>query len=224
MQKIPINLYDKFGALINVNRLGEKVHKLANLMKLENWEEIHDYLLAYWPNGQLTEIYKPNNNSFKSGLSTVGNMMLIDQQKYLPYDNLVKMDRASMHSSLETRAPFLDHNIVSFIWSTPDKWRLENKKGKKILREILYKYVPCNLVDRPKQGFGVPVNHWLKGPLKEWAEDLLSKSNLPDDGLINGKIVRKIWFEHQNNKFDWNLRIWPILIWQMWSQQKGINT
>ena len=96
-----------------------------------------------------------------------------------------------MSQSLETRAPLLDHKIAEFAWSLPSEMRIDNKGGKRLLREVLYKYVPENLVDRPKQGFGLPVNKWLRNELKDWAMDLLCVDNLPDDGLINGKLVRK---------------------------------
>ena len=93
---------------------------------------------------------------------------------------------------------------------------IEKNNGKRILREILYKYVPQNLVDRPKQGFGMPVNDWLRGPLREWTEDLISTKNLPSDGLLNGDLVRKIWSEHLSGSRNWEYKIWPVVMWQQW--------
>ena len=100
--------------------------------------------------------------------------------------------------------------------SLPTNYRLNNNNGKRILKEVLYKYVPKNLVDRPKQGFGMPVNEWLRGPLRDWAEDLLSKSKLPDEDLLNGYLVRKTWDEHISGTRNWEYKLWPVLMWQQW--------
>ena len=142
--------------------------------------------------------------------------MLADQLQYLPNDILVKGDRASMSFGLETRAPFLDYKVAEFAWSLPRNFRIHNNNGKRILREILYKYVPQNLIDRPKQGFGMPVNEWLRGPLKEWADDLFSKSKLPADGILDGDQVRLIWDQHISGSRNWEYKLWPVLMWQQW--------
>ena len=148
-------------------------------------------------------------------------MMLADQLSYLPNDILVKGDRAAMSQSLETRSPFLDHHLSDFAWSTPLEWRIKNNKGKHILRDILYKHVPKKLIDRPKQGFGLPVNEWIRGPLKDWAINLVDKKNLPKDGFINGELARKILNEHLSHKRNWDYRLWPILMWQQWNIERG---
>ena len=149
--------------------------------------------------------------------------MLADQLNYLPNDILVKGDRASMSVGLEVRAPLLDHKITEFAWSLPRNFRMGNNCGKRILREILYKYVPKDLVHRPKQGFGMPVNDWLRGPLREWAEDLISIKNLPNDGLLNGDLVRKVWSEHLLGSRNWEYKLWPVLMWQQWQINSKIR-
>ena len=148
--------------------------------------------------------------------------MLSDQLNYLPNDILVKVDRAAMYVSLETRAPLLDHHLAQFAWSIPLDWKIDNKGGKKILREILYDFIPSNLVDRPKQGFGLPVNEWLRGPLKDWALNLFDKKYLPNDGMIDGKLARHTLDEHIKNIRNWDYKLWPLLMWQQWNVNKGL--
>ena len=140
-------------------------------------------------------------------------MILADQLNYLPNDILVKVDRSLMSRSLETRALLLDHVLTEFAWSTSLEWKVDKKGGKKTLREILYSYVPNNLIDRPKQGFGFLVNEWLSGPLKDWAINLFDKKNLPNDGMINVDLTRKTLDEHLKNTRNWDYRLWPILMW-----------
>ena len=115
----------------------------------------------------------------------------------------------------------LDHLLAEFAWSIPLKWRIDKRGGKEFFRDILYNYVPEKLIDRPKQGFGLPVNEWIRGPLKEWTLELMDKKNLPDDGLINGKLARKTLDEHLKDNRNWGYRIWPILMWQQWNKSKG---
>ena len=119
--------------------------------------------------------------------------MYLDQINYLPNDILTKVDRATMSTSLEARLPFLDYKLVEFSWTIPESQKIVNGKGKWLLRQLLYKYVPEDIIDGPKKGFAVPLNYWLKGPLKEWADDLLSKSNLDKHNIFNEKAVRNLW-------------------------------
>ena len=148
--------------------------------------------------------------------------MLADQLNYLPNDILVKVDRAAMSVSLETRAPLLDHNLAEFAWSIPLDWKIDKNGGKRILRDILYDLVPSKLIDRPKQGFGLPVNEWLRGPLKDWALHLFDKKYLPDDGMIDGKLARQTLDEHLKNYRNWDYKLWPLLMWQQWNINKGL--
>jgi asparagine synthase (glutamine-hydrolysing) len=155
-------------------------------------------------------------------LSNVGDierMMAIDMVSYLPDDILVKVDRAAMGVSLETRVPFLDHHIVEFASQIPLSMKLKNGVGKAILRDVLYRYVPKELIERPKMGFGIPVSDWLKGPLKEWAEELLGESRLVSQGFFYPGIVRKMWSEHLSGTRNWQSQLWVVLMFQAWLEE-----
>lgn len=209
-------LINQIGSLVNFKRLGDKLHKASEIIPMENLQDFYEALTTYWSDNTIIGNAKTNTINFTHQLGDIENMMLADQLNYLPNDILVKGDRASMSFGLETRAPFLDRKVTEFAWSLPTNYRLNNNNGKRILKEILYKYVPKNLVDRPKQGFGMPVNEWLRGPLRDWAEDLLSKSKLPDEDLLNGYLVRKTWDEHISGTRNWEYKLWPVLMWQQW--------
>ena len=152
-------------------------------------------------------------------LSIEERMMYLDTQNYLTNDILFKVDRASMSNSLETRAPFLDKDIFNFSSSLPLSKKIKNGKGKKILRELLKDKIPSGLVDRPKAGFSIPIGDWIKGPLIDWSEDLLSKNSVEKSGYLNFKNVEKIWKNHKNGYDNSNL-IWSILVFQQWLKNR----
>jgi len=143
-------------------------------------------------------------------------MQYLDQTTYLPNDILTKVDRASMSVGLEARVPFLDPRLVDFSWSIPDHLKVKNDQGKTLLREILYNYVPRELMDRPKQGFSIPLADWLRGPLREWADDLLNENRLKSDGFFNPSIVREKWKIHLDGRDGWHYHLWDILMFQCW--------
>jgi asparagine synthase (glutamine-hydrolysing) len=147
-------------------------------------------------------------------------MTYLDFVSYLPDDILVKVDRAAMSVSLETRIPLLDHRVIEFAWALPNALKQRGGRGKWLLRQVLHQYVPPDLVERPKQGFGVPIAAWLRGPLRPWAEALLSGARLREEGFFDEKIVSQRWGEHLAGMRDWGQALWPILMFQAWLEQQ----
>lgn len=151
-------------------------------------------------------------------------MMLEDACHYMPDDNLVKVDRASMACSLETRVPLIDHHLFEFAWSLPLDYKIKGGKGKHLLRQVLYRHVPEALIERPKMGFGVPVGDWLKGPLREWAESLLDPERLKAEGYLNPDPITKKWSEHLAGSRNWTGHLWSVLMFQAWlDTQKQVD-
>ena len=156
-----------------------------------------------------------------AGLSPLARMMYADSLAYLPDDILVKVDRAAMAVSLETRVPLLDARVVDFAWHLPDRYRVRDGIGKWLLRQVLYRHVPRAIVDRPKMGFGVPLDGWLRGPLRPWAEELLSPRRLTDTGVFAVRPVRQRWAEHLSGQRNWQYHLWPILMFQAWHETQA---
>jgi asparagine synthase (glutamine-hydrolysing) len=143
-------------------------------------------------------------------------MMFLDLISYLPDDILVKVDRAAMGVSLETRVPLLDHEVVEFAWRVPLSFKLRNGQGKWLLRQVLYQYVPRQLIERPKSGFEVPVGEWLRGPLRSWAESLLGETRLRTEGFLDASLIRQKWDQHLSGRRDWQQLLWTVLMFQAW--------
>jgi asparagine synthase (glutamine-hydrolysing) len=144
-------------------------------------------------------------------------MQYLDTLTYLPDDILAKVDRASMAVALEVRVPLLDHRVVELSWRLPQHLKLRGGRGKWLLRQIAYKYVPKRLLERPKMGFGVPIDQWLRGPLKEWAGDLLSSSAMNGAGLFDRSPIAKKWAEHQEGARNWQDFLWNVLMFEAWN-------
>jgi asparagine synthase (glutamine-hydrolysing) len=155
--------------------------------------------------------------------STLDQMTYADAASYLPDDILVKVDRAAMHVSLETRIPLLDHRVVEFAWSLPAHLKQHPGGDKQLLRRLLRRYVPDALIERPKMGFGVPLGAWLRGPLKEWASDLLATGRLRDEGLLHPEGIQRAWDRHRSGDSDVRYQLWPVLMLEAWLDHRRVR-
>jgi asparagine synthase (glutamine-hydrolysing) len=181
-----------------------------------------------WKNQNDLILNKENFNSFEEKIletnlefkDSISKMMHLDSITYLPDDILCKLDRAAMSNSLETRVPFLDKSVVDFAWRIPVNIKIKNNIGKWPLREILSKYIPSKFIDRPKAGFSIPIGNWLRGSLKDWAENLLNEKRLIKEGNFSSEIIRNVWKEHLSGKLDHSNRLWSILMFQAWLEQQ----
>jgi asparagine synthase (glutamine-hydrolysing) len=223
----PVWLWEYLGRLVNVGQAPDKIRKVIEILSAPNIESAYKYLISNWkqPSDVVIKGIEPqtvtNNFSQCPNLGDMEHrMMYLDTMSYLPDDILVKVDRAAMGVSLETRLPFLDHRVVEFSWSLPLSLKIRNGRGKWVLRQVLANYLPDKLIDRPKMGFGVPIDSWLRGPLRNWAEELLDESRLRREGFFNPQPIRKKWKEHLSGKMNWQYHIWDILMFQAWLEKQ----
>lgn len=206
--------------------VGDKLHKGAGVLAARRIDDLYLGLVTHWEPGGLviggTEpaTWLRGDPLPLPGLDDVQRMMALDAITYLPDDILVKVDRAAMGVSLEGRVPFLDHRVVEFAWRVPQTMKLRDDVGKWILRQVLYRYVPKDLVERPKMGFGVPIDSWLRGPLRDWAEALLDEGRLRCDGYFNPAPIREKWAEHLSGQRNWQYLLWDVLMFQAWLEQE----
>jgi len=202
--------------------MGDKLHKFAELIDCSR-DELYRTLVSHWgapaqvvigatePRTLLTDLMAGSGDR---GFEEC--MMYWDLMTYLPGDILVKVDRAAMAVSLETRVPMLDHRVVEFAWSLPLKMRVRAGDGKWLMKQLLSRYVPRALTDRPKTGFGIPIDSWLRGPLRAWAEELLGESRLRSEGFFNPAPIREKWHAHVDGGRNWAYWLWDILMFQAW--------
>ena len=207
--------------------LGEKIHKGAGVLSSESIQELYRGLTSTWkdPASLVVGATEPEtlltgNTPNLEGLSDIEQMMALDILTYLPDDILAKVDRAAMRNSLETRVPMLDHNVVEFAWQLPIDYKLRDGVRKWPLREVLYRHVPKKIIERPKMGFSVPIGEWLRGPLQDWADDLINESRLINEGYFNAPIIRTLWNEHLSGKFDHFQQLWSVLMFQAWLEKQ----
>jgi len=210
--------------LAQVDRLGDKVHKGASLMTSDSLHELYCRMTSQWrhPDSLVIGVTDQSDGAINAdetgGISGIERMMVLDLTEYLPDDILVKVDRAAMAVSLETRAPFLDSELIEFAWRLPFRYRLRGNTTKWILRQLLYRHVPKQLVDRPKMGFGIPIGAWLRGPLRQWAEELLDDRRLRHEGFFRPEPIRQMWRAHLNGTVDAEHRLWIVLMFQQWME------
>lgn len=201
---------------------GEKMHKAAAMLDAASPEEIHHRLTSQWlnPAGLVINGIEPAAahpaKPWRSGNDIAHGQMLLDLVGYLPDDILVKLDRAAMSVSLETRVPFLDHHVIEFAWQLPLSMKIRGTQGKWLLRQLLYQHVPAALVERPKTGFGVPLDHWLRGPLRSWAADLLAPARLAREGYLHADPVTCLWQEHLSGRYNRQHALWNVLMFESW--------
>jgi asparagine synthase (glutamine-hydrolysing) len=204
---------------------GEKMHRLAELLPMESSEELYRHLVTHWRQApdlvlgdrkaatQLTD-----SNQWPAFGDFGEQMMFFDLVTYLPDDILTKVDRASMGVSLEARVPILDHRVVEFAARIPLSMKMRDGKGKWLLRQVLQRYLPKELIDRPKMGFSLPSDDWLRGPLRNWAEELLGEERLNREGYFRPEPIREVWAEHLSRERNRGDYLWDVLMFQAWRE------
>ena len=205
---------------------GEKLHKLADVLQADSPERMYLAMVSQWedPSSIVLESREPSTLLSDPGQwiacdDFVQRMMYVDTATYLPDDILVKMDRASMSASLEARVPLLDHRLIEFAWKLPQSMKIQGGQGKWLLRQVLDKYVPKNLIDRPKMGFAVPIDEWLRGPLRGWAEELLNEKRLQSEGFFIPQPITSKWAEHLAGTRNRQYTLWNVLMFQAWLEE-----
>ena len=239
ISSLPVGAWDALGVPLNavlpgtrgIARVGDKAHKLAaRLRGVHDMEDLYLSLVSEWQDpaavvrGVADAAVVEPPSALADPLPTAGadagqlHMMYRDSMTYLPDDILCKVDRAAMAVSLETRVPFLDHRVAELAWRLPLHMKIRGGEGKWALRQVLYKYVPRELIERPKAGFGIPVGEWLRGPLRPWAESLLDESRLQAEGYFHPAPIRQRWAEHLSGHRDHTHSLWAVLMFQAWLQ------
>src|SRR6266576_909816 len=207
---------------------GERLHKLAGILEARSDRAVYRDLMSHWVDAEQVTLgaHEPatvlsDERNWPEIEAFLPWMMYVDLMAYLPDDILVKVDRASMGVSLESRGPYLDHNVVEFAWRLPLAAKVNGGGGKRILRKLLSRYVPPALFDRPKMGFGVPLDSWFRGPLRDWAESLIEEKRLRREGYLAPEPILRKWHEHQQGSRNWHYHLWDVLMFQAWLEAQG---
>ena len=216
---------------LRVPRAGDKMHKLAAMLSVANHEALYRRLVSQWqePDKQVHGGREPHGLLWDSTIrhdfpDSTDRMQFLDTVTYLPDDILTKVDRASMAVGLEARVPLLDHRVVEFAWRLPLAMKVRGSQGKWLLRQVLSNYVPPELTDRPKMGFGVPIDHWLRGALRDWAESLLAEERLRDGGYFELEPIRRAWADHLSGSQNRQYQLWTVLMFESWRETWGIGS
>jgi asparagine synthase (glutamine-hydrolysing) len=209
---------------------GERLAKLAASLDVADPASVYLYFLSHWNDPrEITLAGAEPVTGMSESIRVAGieaytrHMMHVDSGNYLPDDIMVKVDRACMAVSLEGRVPLLDHRIFEFAASLPVQHLVHGRQGKQVLRNVLYRHVPTQLVDRPKTGFGVPLEAWLRGPLREWASDLLAPSMLQRHGIFKAEVIDRYWQQHLSGTRAWHYLLWDVLMLTAWMEEGGLS-
>lgn len=206
---------------------GDKIHKFANVLGLNDVDELYRRLISHWdPSRIAPSLAETRGVLWDSSVRTdfpnlLDRMQFLDSVTYLPDDILTKVDRASMAVALEARVPLLDHRVVEMAWRLPHSVKIRRGISKWLLRQVLYRYVPKSLVERPKMGFAIPLDEWLRGPLRQWAENLLSEKRLRETDFFDVALIRRHWTEHLSRKRNWQYALWDVLMFESWRERWG---
>ena len=220
-------LAQNLGKNARFSQIGDKVHKLGrSLQNVRNLDDLYISLVTEWTDAEslaVSALIPPylldGKMDWPELQQPVERMMALDAMTYMTDDILVKVDRAAMSVSLETRAPFLDRDLMEFAWRLPVSMKIRNGQGKWILRQILDQHIPRELIERPKMGFGIPLDQWLRGPLKDWADDLLSEDRLRREGYLEPMRIQKVWQAHLRSEGSFGYKLWSVLMFQAWLQE-----
>jgi asparagine synthase (glutamine-hydrolysing) len=229
MGRVSSRTWDRLGALagrwpgVPAQRVGERVHKLARLLTAGTVGDMYRSLLCAWPPTDAllhTAVPLEESDRILDGaerMDLLDRMLLADQMVYLPDDQLARVDRATMAASLELRSPLLDHRVAEFSWRIPHRLKVRGTTGKWILRQVLYRRVPREMIERPKMGFSIPIDRWLRGPLRPWAEGLLDETEVGRAGLFDPRPIRRAWSDLKEGRRQTGMALWAIVMFQAWS-------
>lgn len=212
---------------LRIRTPGDKMYKLAEVLTTDDKHEYYQKLTSHWQqpsdiviNGSEPATLITTASAWPETDNFQHSMMAMDAQTYMTDDILVKVDRAAMANSLETRVPMLDHRIIELAWKMPLNYKIRNGEGKWLLKQVLFRHVPKQLIERPKMGFAIPLHDWLRTSLNDWAESLLDESILRQQGYFDPEPIRKMWLEHLSGKYNHQNQLWDILMFQAWLESQ----